>query len=89
MRLIDADVLKEDLTAFYQNEVTARQLIDRQPTASPWHKVEDELPPDNRFVLVCNDDHRYGVAQYVGDDGLTPWQIAYCLYDGRVRVRGE
>ena len=51
------------------------------PAASPWHRVEDGLPPDNRFVLVCNDDHRYGVAQYVGDDGLTPWQIAYCLYD--------
>lgn len=51
------------------------------PAASPWHRVEEEMPPDNRFVLVCNDDHRYGVAQYVGDDGLTPWQIAYCLYD--------
>lgn len=51
------------------------------PAASPWRRVEDGLPPDNRFVLVCNDDHRYGVAQYVGDDGLTPWQIAYCLYD--------
>lgn len=31
MRLIDADVLKQDLTRFYENEVTARQLIDEQP----------------------------------------------------------
>ena len=52
MRLIDADVLKEDLTAFYQNEVTARQLIDRQPTALPWHRVEDGLPESNDAVNV-------------------------------------
>lgn len=32
MRLIDADVLKQDLTRFYDNEVTAKQLIDEQPT---------------------------------------------------------
>lgn len=31
-RLIDADVLKNDLTRFYENEVTARQLVDEQPT---------------------------------------------------------
>ena len=33
MRLIDANALKEDLTRFYDNEVTARELIDEQPTA--------------------------------------------------------
>lgn len=32
MRAIDADALKEDLTRFYDNEVTARKLIDEQPT---------------------------------------------------------
>lgn len=32
MRLIDADALKTDLTRFYDNEVTAKQLIDEQPT---------------------------------------------------------
>ena len=32
MRPIDADALKEDLTRFYANEVTARELIDEQPT---------------------------------------------------------
>lgn len=31
-RLIDADELKKDLTRFYDNEVTARHLIDEQPT---------------------------------------------------------
>ena len=31
-RLIDADALKTDLTRFYDNEVTAKRLIDEQPT---------------------------------------------------------
>lgn len=35
MRLIDADALKKDLTRFYDNEVTAKQLIDEQPTIEP------------------------------------------------------
>ena len=35
MRAIDADALKEDLTRFYDNEVTARKLIDEQPTIQP------------------------------------------------------
>lgn len=46
--------------------------------------IKASTPPDtNRFVLVMNDDGRCGVAQYVGDDiaPITPWQIAYCLYD--------
>ena len=32
MRLIDADLLKEDLSKFYDGIITARELIDRQPT---------------------------------------------------------
>lgn len=35
MRLIDADALKEDLTRFYFGEVTAKNLIDEQPTVEP------------------------------------------------------
>lgn len=34
-RLIDADALKLDLTRFYENEVSARRLIDEQPTIIP------------------------------------------------------
>lgn len=41
MRLIDADVLKKDLTRFYDNEVTAKQLIDEQPTIEPQPEPED------------------------------------------------
>ena len=33
LRYIDADALKKDLTRFYDNEVTAKELIDEQPTA--------------------------------------------------------
>lgn len=35
MRAIDADALKEDLIRFYDNEVTARKLINEQPTIQP------------------------------------------------------
>ena len=51
MRLIDADALKKDLTRFYDNEVTAKQLIDEQPTVSlerPKGKWIDY--PDEGFV---------------------------------------
>ncbi len=48
MRLIDADALKKDLTRFYDNEVTAKELIDEQSTveAEPvrhgrWIKQKD------------------------------------------------
>lgn len=44
MRQIDADVLKQDLTRFYDNKVTAKQLIDEQPTVGGWISVKDKLP---------------------------------------------
>lgn len=56
MRPIDADVLKEDLTRFYDNEVTARDLIDDQPTIGGWISVKDRLPEDEGDMIV------YGVS---------------------------
>lgn len=44
MRLIDADALKEDLTRFYAGEVTARNLIDEQPTIGRWISVKAGMP---------------------------------------------
>ena len=60
------------------------ELIKSQPTVKTepqWHPVSDELPDTCRMVLVCNDDGKIAVAQYVGEDGFWPWQIAYCPYD--------
>lgn len=48
MRLIDADALKNDLTRFYDNVVTAKQLIDEQPT------VEAEPVVHGRW-MTCED----------------------------------
>lgn len=45
MRLIDADALKNDLTRFYNNAVTAKQLIDEQPTV-------DAAPERHGYVRV-------------------------------------
>jgi len=40
MRLIDADLLKEDLSRFYEGIMPARDLIDSQPTVKPEQKKE-------------------------------------------------
>ena len=41
-RLIDADALKMDLTRFYDGEVTAKHLIDEQPTIIPADPEKEE-----------------------------------------------
>ena len=51
MRAIDADALKEDLTRFYDNEVTARKLIDEQPTIQP----EIIRCKDCKYARLTND----------------------------------
>lgn len=55
MRPIDADELKKDLTRFYDNEVTAKQLIDEQPTIEPeqrWIPCGERLPEVGKGVLL-------------------------------------
>ena len=50
---------------------------------SPWRRVEEKLPDLLQFVVVCNDEGKCVVAQYVGyqTDSMTPWRIAYTMYD--------
>ena len=80
MRAIDADALKEDLTRFYDNEVTARKLIDEQPTIQPephWIPVEQDLPKENYLddgyvepsqpVIVYMNYHAYKISRYWGN----------------------
>ncbi len=48
MRLIDADALKEELSykspaTEFDTDSVILGVIDEQPTASPWHRVEE--PP--------------------------------------------
>lgn len=74
-RLIDADELKKDLTRFYDNEVTAKQLIDEQPTIEPeqrWIPVTERLP--NKFEDVWVTDNRGRVA--VCHRGHSGWRDA-------------
>ena len=93
MRLIDADALERHVYTEWVNGelsnsewVDFRQWLKDEPTvepASPWHRVEDEMPDLLQFVVVCNDEGKCVVAQYVGyqTDSLTPWRIAYTMYD--------
>ena len=55
MRPIDADVLKQDLTRFYDGEVTAKELIDAQPTVGGWISVKDRLPDETEDVIVLHE----------------------------------
>lgn len=99
MRLIDADAIHSTLAdwqlmlseTYGTNDEFVRCLedvlctVDNAPTipAQRWHRVEDDYPDLLQFVVVCNDDGKCVVAQYVGyqTDSLTPWRIAYTMYD--------
>lgn len=71
MRPIDAEALKKDLTRFYDNEVTARELIDEQPTADvqpvkQWYSVEENQPDSvGDDVLVVDSYGKYHIAYYL------------------------
>lgn len=60
-----------------------RDRINALPAFSPWHRVEDDYPDLLQFVVVCNDDGKCVVAQYVGyqTDSPESWRIAYTMYD--------
>lgn len=64
MRPIDADALKNDLSRFYDGEVTARQLIDEQPTIGGWISVKDRLPEKNQIVIASDGEHTWDVGMY-------------------------
>lgn len=84
MRPIDADELKKDLTRFYDNEVTAKQLIDEQPTIEPeqrWIPCGERQPDVNGWYVttisgeICGQDRAFsGMSEFAngkwmsGDD---------------------
>ena len=79
MRPIDADELKKDLTRFYDNEVTAKQLIDEQPTIEPeqrWIPCSERLPEEYGEYLVTKHTIGWNCEEYDVND------IAYFDGDG-------
>ena len=62
MRLIDADLLKEDLSKFYDGWMTARELIDSQPTVE---LLKEKQPRVLTFEEVIN---HYSVPEEIKDD---------------------
>lgn len=73
MRLIDADALKNDLTRFYDNEVTAKKLIDEQPTIGGWISVKDRLPENEQYVILWAKTGVMKYAKYLDDEPHRPW----------------
>ena len=89
MRLIDADALLQEAkrlsgpqTGDGWDNWGVYALIERQPTVTPepgWISVEERLPEDGVFVLVCNDDGHMMVAKY---ESVFPcWEYKYTNYD--------
>lgn len=83
MRPIDADELKKDLTRFYDNEVTAKQLIDEQPTIEPeqrWTPCSERLPEIDKDVLVTDGESCLVCSLFESpdiEDGLYQWEDDY------------
>lgn len=88
MRLIDADALKEDLTRFYDGEVTARDLIDEQPTVGGWISVKDRLPKTNEMVLVLVKSKEYVnyhvIAMLMQDGDWDSNDDYFCMSDDEI-----
>lgn len=71
MRLIDADLLKENckITGEFNNNfqgvdlITLGEVIDKQPTFGEWTLIKDNVPPDNVEVLFKT---RKNGRKYVG-----------------------
>lgn len=86
MRLIDADALKNDLTRFYDNVVTAKQLIDEQPTVNvaPVVRCRDckhkKLDGPSTCKSIINEfycDEKLGWRyQYEGEPDILDWFCA-------------
>ena len=55
MRLIDADALPK-YTGYALSAVEVAKAVENAPTitASPWHRVEDELPNDGDWAIFTN-----------------------------------
>ena len=85
MRCIDADALKKDLTRFYDNEVTAKRLIDEQPTIEPqrnkghWIRHPEQRNIFNGKTIECSECHEKYTVQYVEDE----WFCRHCGADMR------
>lgn len=82
MRPIDADALKKDLTRFYDNEVTAKQLIDEQPTVTPAEKV-------GHWISNAEDDLKISEYTCSNCKGLSDEDSDFCpkcgSYNGSVK----
>lgn len=77
-RLIDADVLKKDLTRFYDGEVVARKLIDEQPTVDAVEVV--------RCRDCKNSEHWYADRRRCflwHENGVSVFDGGFCNYGER------
>ena len=83
MRQIDADalimVIRDAHILSGASKAMMMDIVMKAPTVGGWISVEDRLPEDECFVLVCNDDGKMMVAQYIAE--TDKWQYRYMAYD--------
>ena len=98
MRLIDADAMKETIESFvdtmsvcpnmdYCNglramkEMAIKEVLE-QPTASPWHRVEEPPKENGRYLVswegaITSDEYKNGVWLYASmfNQRVTHWML--------------
>lgn len=74
MRLIDAEAAykaacdgadKWDGGCSPYRDDCIREEMDKVPTASPWHRVEERLPDDSRDVIIFTASRIIGVGSFI------------------------
>ena len=71
MRLIDADEVKRRMLDGCCT--MAYHFVDETPTASPWHRVEEELPPKATWVLTVATDENVKLFNIATVDAGGQW----------------
>lgn len=64
--LIDREAVREFIKSYRHSTDVAFDMekhLDEIPAASPWHRVEEELPEIGQIVLVYDDWHRLSICQ--------------------------
>lgn len=100
--MIDADVLKQDLSRFYHGIITARKLIDSQPTVEQTQHWDyfyesacvivqafvDEFPFPNVLELIKALSFVATKRNTISTDEIIKWAKDYCAewYDKHMKA---
>ena len=68
--LIDREAVREFIKSYRHSTDVVFDMekhLDEIPAASPWHRVEDELPKDNTWcVFISENKHNFEQYRWIG-----------------------